>query len=52
MAALIPFRALRPRPADAPQIAAVPYDVVSTIEAKALADGNPLSFLRVSLAEI
>jgi uncharacterized protein (DUF1015 family) len=52
MAALIPFRALRPRPADAGQIAAVPYDVVSTSEAKALADGNPLSFLRVSRAEI
>ena len=52
MAALIPFRALRPRPADAARIAAVPYDVVSASEAKALADGNPLSFLRVSRAEI
>jgi uncharacterized protein (DUF1015 family) len=52
MAALFPFRALRPRPADAAQIAAVPYDVVSTSEAAALADGNPLSFLRVSRAEI
>ena len=52
MAALIPFRALRPRPADAAQIAAVPYDVVSGSEAAALADGNPLSFLRVSRAEI
>jgi uncharacterized protein (DUF1015 family) len=52
MAALIPFRALRPRPSDAAQIAAVPYDVVSTSEAKALADGNPLSFLHVSRAEI
>jgi uncharacterized protein (DUF1015 family) len=52
MAALIPFRALRPRPADAAQIAAVPYDVVSASEAKALAEGNPSSFLRVSRAEI
>jgi uncharacterized protein (DUF1015 family) len=52
MAALIPFRALRPRPAHAAQIAAVPYDVVSASEATALADGNPLSFLRVSRAEI
>ena len=52
MAALIPFRALRPRPSDAAQVAAVPYDVVTTGEAKALADGNPLSFLRVSRAEI
>jgi len=30
----------------------VPYDVVSTDEARALADGNPLSFLRVSRAEL
>ena len=33
-------------------IAAVPYDVVSTDEARALAGGNPLSFLHVSRAEI
>ena len=52
MATLRPFRALRPRPADAARIAAVPYDVVNTDEARALADGNPLSFLRVSRAEI
>ena len=51
MATLYPFRALRPRPAEAPRIAAVPYDVVSTAEARALADGNPLSFLHVSRAE-
>ena len=52
MATLYPFRALRPNAADAARIAAVPYDVVSTDEARALADGNPLSFLRVSRAEI
>ncbi|MQA29305.1 MAG: DUF1015 family protein [Luteitalea sp.] len=52
MATLLPFRALRPRPSDAASIAAVPYDVVSTDEARALAEGNPLSFLRVSRAEI
>lgn len=52
MAEIKPFRALRPRPALAPNIAAVPYDVVSTEEARALANGNPLSFLRVSRAEI
>ncbi len=33
-------------------MAAVPYDVVSTAEARALAQGNPLSFLHVSRAEI
>jgi uncharacterized protein (DUF1015 family) len=52
MASLHAFRALRPKPADAAQIAAVPYDVVSSDEARALADHNPLSFLRVSRAEL
>jgi uncharacterized protein (DUF1015 family) len=52
MATLHPFRALRPRASDAPAIAAVPYDVVSTDEARALAEGDPRSFLRVSRAEI
>jgi uncharacterized protein (DUF1015 family) len=46
------FRALRPKPSEAPRVAAVPYDVVNTDEARALAEGNPLSFLRVSRAEI
>jgi uncharacterized protein (DUF1015 family) len=52
MAKLYPFRALRPKPDAAAHIAAVPYDVVSTAEARGLADGNPLSFLRVSRAEL
>jgi uncharacterized protein (DUF1015 family) len=52
MATLHPFRALRPNAANAPVIAAVPYDVVSTDEARALAEDNPQSFLRVSRAEI
>ncbi len=52
MATLHPFRALRPKPAAAARVAAVPYDVVTAGEALALADGNPLSFLRVSRAEI
>src|SRR5262245_12889863 len=52
MAVLKPFRALRPSPERAGQVAAVPYDVVSTAEARALAAGNPLSFLHVSRPEI
>ncbi|MFN8062269.1 MAG: DUF1015 family protein [Vicinamibacterales bacterium] len=52
MARLHAFRALRPRPDVAPLVASVPYDVVSTDEARALADGNPLSFLRVSRPEL
>ena len=52
MAALTPFRALRPAPAAAARVAAVPYDVVNAQEAQALVNGNPLSFLHVSRAEI
>jgi uncharacterized protein (DUF1015 family) len=52
MAAIFPFAALRPVPHAAAAVAAVPYDVVSTDEARALAADNPLSFLHVSRAEI
>ncbi len=52
MATVRPFRALRPPREKAPQVSAVPYDVVSTPEARQLAQGNPLSFLHVSRAEI
>ena len=52
VAALFPFRALRPAPAAARDVAAVPYDVVTRDEAAALAHGNPLSFLHVSRSEI
>lgn len=52
MAVIAPFTALRPTPESAAQVAAVPYDVVNTEEAQALAAGNPLSFLHVSRAEI
>ncbi|MBL8188256.1 MAG: DUF1015 family protein, partial [Acidobacteria bacterium] len=52
MATVKPFRALRPLPAQAAAVSAVPYDVVNTEEARQLADGNPLSFLRVSRPEI
>lgn len=52
MAVIRPFRALRPRPERAESVASVPYDVVNTDEARALANGNPLSFLHVSRPEI
>jgi uncharacterized protein (DUF1015 family) len=52
MALIAPFRALRPAPAAAARVAAVPYDVVNVQEARALAESNPLSFLHVSRAEI
>jgi uncharacterized protein (DUF1015 family) len=47
-----PFFAYRPPVAIAPRVAAPPYDVVSTAEARRLADGNPDSFLHVSRPEI
>jgi uncharacterized protein (DUF1015 family) len=52
MATVRPFRALRPPPQAAASVSAVPYDVVSTAEARELAAGNPLSFLHVSRPEI
>lgn len=52
MSALYPFRALRPDAGVAPRVASVPYDVVNTEEARALAGGNPLSFLHVTRSEI
>ena len=52
MSAIYPFAALRPTPKSAAAVAAVPYDVVSADEARALASGNPLSFLHVSRPEI
>ena len=52
MATIVPFRALRPIPESAERVAAVPYDVVTTDEARALAAASPLSFLHVSRAEI
>lgn len=52
MASIAPFRALRPTPDHAAAVAAVPYDVVSTEEARQLAAGNPLSFLHVSRPEL
>ncbi|MBA3639150.1 MAG: DUF1015 domain-containing protein [Acidobacteria bacterium] len=52
MAAIHPFRALRPTPERAADVSSVPYDVVSTEEARQLAANNPLSFLRVTRSEI
>ena len=52
MANIRPFNAVRPPADKASAVASVPYDVVNTGEAKALAEGNPLSFLHVSRPEI
>ncbi len=47
-----PFAGMRPAPGRADEIAAPPYDVVSTDEARAAAEGKPLCFFHVSRAEI
>jgi uncharacterized protein (DUF1015 family) len=52
MSQLKPFKAYRPKPELAGQVAAVPYDVVNTDEARQLAAGNPHSFLHVGRPEI
>jgi uncharacterized protein (DUF1015 family) len=47
-----PFAALRPAPAYAAEVAAPPYDVLTSEEARARAAGKPWSFLHVSKPEI
>lgn len=47
-----PFQALRPEVSSAHLVASVPYDVVDTEEARALAGGNAKSFLRIGRPEI
>jgi len=52
MSLLYPFRAVRPVPEKAAEVASPPYDVISTEEARQLAAGKPWSFLHVIRPEI
>lgn len=52
MATVNPFPALRPKADLASQVCELPYDVMSSEEAREMARGNPLSFLHVSKPEI
>ena len=52
MAVFKPFKALRPIPELASKIAALPYDVMNSEEAKEMVKNNPYSFLHVDKAEI
>lgn len=47
-----PFKAIRPAEDLADKVAALPYDVVNSAEAKDLAEGNPYSFFHIDKAEI
>ena len=52
MAEFLAFHGLLPAQDKVEKVAAVPYDVVNSQEAAALAAGNPYSFLHVSRPEI
>ncbi|MBE0664708.1 MAG: DUF1015 family protein, partial [Candidatus Aminicenantes bacterium] len=52
MAHIEPFRGLRPSRDLAEKIAAPPYDVLSSEEARELTKGNPYSFLHIGKPEI
>jgi uncharacterized protein (DUF1015 family) len=52
MITIAPFKALRPEPGLAKQVASQPYDVLSSKEAKVQAQGNPASFLHITKSEI
>lgn len=52
MAIVKPFRAIRPVRELASKIAALPYDVMDTAEAREMVKGNPYSFLHVDKAQI
>lgn len=52
MAVFKPFKAVRPLPEFADKVAALPYDVMNSDEAREAVKGNPYSFLHVDKAEI
>ncbi|NLJ08366.1 MAG: DUF1015 domain-containing protein [Sphingobacteriales bacterium] len=52
MAVIKPFRAIRPKAALASRVAAKPYDVLNSEEAREEAKGNPYSFYHIAKAEI
>ena len=52
MATFKPFKALRPLPSYAKDVAALPYDVMNSEEAREAVKGHPYSFLHVDKAEI
>ncbi len=52
MSLIKPFRGLRPLPEHAADVAAPPYDVLNTAEARQRAAGKPWSFLHISKPEI
>ena len=52
MATVRPFKAFRPKPEYAGEVAAKPYDVLNSDEAREEVRGHPLSFLHIGKPEI
>ncbi len=52
MVTIKPFNAWRPRKDNVSKVAAPPYDVLSSSEARVMAKGNPDSFLRITKPEV
>jgi uncharacterized protein (DUF1015 family) len=52
MATIQPFKALRPKPELAQQVASRPYDVLNSKEAREEAAGNQYTFLHITKSEI
>lgn len=52
MAVFKPFKAIRPIPEKAAEVAALPYDVMNSDEAREMVKGKPYSFLHVDKAEV
>jgi uncharacterized protein (DUF1015 family) len=50
MAVFRPFKALRPTTEYASRVAALPYDVMNSDEAREMVKGNPYSFLHIDKA--
>ncbi len=52
MAIVRPFQAVRPDPTLVDKVAALPYDVMNSQEARDYVAGNPYSFMRIDRAEV
>lgn len=52
MSVLKPFKAIRPKKEYAQAVAALPYDVMNSEEAREMVKGKPYSFLHVDKAEV
>ena len=51
MSIIRPFRAFRPPPELAPSIAALPYDLYNSSQARRIVNAEPMSFLNIYRSE-